>query len=83
MGRTAWWVGLVLNLLVGWVYWATPLLAPAWLLLVLLPVWVGSLWLQIRWRRRRPWLGFLVPGAALAVWWVAITLGDRYLGWTA
>lgn len=83
IGRAVWWVGLALHLVVGWLYWVTPLLAPAWILVVLLPAWAGFLWLQIRWRRRRPWLSFLIPGAALGVWWAVVSLGGLFLGWTA
>lgn len=73
---------VLLHGLVGIFYISSGLVAPGWAVLVLVAVWLGLAVLVWRWRRRGP-VVLAVPFAAAALWWLAVTLGDQLLGWTA
>lgn len=76
--------GMVLYALVGVVYLVSGLMVPAipWLL-VLWAVWLGGIYPVVAvFRNRRPWTP-VVAVAAMAFWWLYVTLGDLLLGWTA
>lgn len=61
---------------------AAGLLAPAWAVVVLLAVWaLLAAALVVLVRRRSP-LALLVPPAAMALWFGALTAGEQLLGWT-
>ncbi len=64
-------------------YLASGLVAPLWAIVVLLMVWLGFALVALRSFRSRPWLVLVLPVAAAAVWWLAITLGEKALGWQA
>jgi hypothetical protein len=75
--------GGLLHLVVGAFVLSSGLLAPAWAATALGLVWV-VLWVPIwRWRRSHPFRVLFVPFVMAAGWWLAITAGDRWLGWTA
>ena len=59
------------------------LAAPLWAIVLLVLVWAAFTYLLVRLARRRPLLTLLVPVANFGVWWLAITAGERLLGWTA
>lgn len=82
--RIAGWTGLVVHLAVGvFPYAASGVVAPAAAVVGLLAAWAALLGLALRLRKRRPLWVPLVPGGALALWFVVLSFGDRYLGWTA
>lgn len=74
--------GVLLHLAIGTFYLAAGLVAPLWGVAVLWVVWVAFAVLMWRWRRH-PGRVLAIPFAAAGIWWVVITLGDRFLGWTA
>lgn len=83
IGRVVGWVGLVAHLALAFWYAATPLVAPAWAVAVLVLVWLALLVVAIRLLRRRPVLVPVVPLAAVVIWVAAVSAGDAWLGWTA
>ncbi len=64
-------------------YLASGLVAPLWAIVVLWLVWLGLGLLAFQWFTRRPWAVLLLPVVAIGIWWLAITLGEQVLGWTA
>lgn len=73
---------VLLHALVGFFYVFSGLVTPAWAALVLVALWVALGVLLWRWRRRGP-VVLAIPFVAAGLWWIAITAGDRLLGWTA
>jgi len=77
------WIGLALQLLVGFPYLFAGLIVPVPYLFGIWLVWaafaLSALWLF----RRRPGLDPLVSLAALATWYALLGLGSHFLHWTA
>ncbi len=76
-------IGAGLHLAVGFLVFASPLVAPPWGVAVLWVAWLTGVVAGLRvWRR---WIfGALLTGAATAVFWVLFILfGDVALGWSA
>jgi transcription elongation factor GreA-like protein len=73
---------ILMHLAMGSFVFASGLIAPGWAVGLLIGVWIaGAIGI---WRfRRSPVMVLVIPMAMAAIWWVTITLGDRYLGWTA
>lgn len=76
-------VGIVLYLLVGFLYLVSGLVVPPpWLVLLWL-IWLGGVYpLVLIFQRNRVWAP-TVALAALVVWFVYLTVGDVLLDWTA
>lgn len=62
---------------------ASGLLAPAWFVVVILLVWAASGLVLRRLAELAPRRAWIVPVTVLALWFVAVSLGERFLGWTA
>lgn len=77
------WAGLAVHLVLGVGYAFTGLLAPSWAVALLWVIWLALLVAAVMLRRRRPWWTAAVPLVAAALWFLAITLGEQLLGWTA
>ena len=53
-----------------------------WAIIVLAVIWIGGLYLAIRWRKQRN--RFLaLPFIMFGIWLATAYLGERFLGWTA
>ncbi|MEA1903595.1 MAG: hypothetical protein U9N56_08730 [Actinomycetota bacterium] len=76
-------IGMVLYVVIGWLYLASGLLVPFPWYIVLWVIWAGGLFVLGRVFRRRPLWTPVVPVAALAVWVTYIQVGSRLFGWTA
>jgi hypothetical protein len=76
------WVGLLGHLATLPSYAASGLLAPGWAVAALLVAWAALLAAAVVLLRRRPVLTPLVPLAAIALWWGALTAGEALLGWS-
>ena len=74
--------GGMMHAIVGVFVFSSGLLAPGWAVVGLLLVWALSAIQMWRWRRL-PLLVLAIPLVMAGIWWVAITLGERLLGWTA
>ena len=84
LGRVLAVLGLIVHGIVGLVYFAAAgLIAPLYGIIVLAIGWSLLLLLAIRWWSRRPRLIILVPFVAMLWWFAIVSLGSRYLGWTA
>jgi hypothetical protein len=81
--RIAGWVGLLGHLATLMFYAASGLVAPLWAVVVLMVIWLALLVLAIVLLRRQPAWTLVVPVAAFAIWFAAISAGDAWLGWTA
>ncbi|MFI7482003.1 hypothetical protein ACH9EU_06250 [Kocuria sp. M1R5S2] len=76
-------IAVLAQLVAGYLYLVSGLLAPP-TAVVLLAVWwvvltVAGVWLV----RRRSYLVLLVPVVAAATWFAVMLFGDLVLGWTA
>ena len=81
--RVARVAGIVLHLATGFLYLASPLVAPLGGVAVLWAGWVALLVLAIRLRAARPWWTLLVPVASIGFWALVLTVGSHLFGWTA
>jgi hypothetical protein len=68
---------------IGVFYVSAGLVAPLWAVIGLVTIWVVLVVVGVLWFRRRPFLVLLLPVIAVLVWFGALTLGERLLGWTA
>ena len=82
LGTVAMVLGLAAHLVVGFFYLAAGLVVPGPWLFVLWAVWLLLLVLAIRRRQRPPWV-LAIPVAAVVLLLVAVSLGERWLGWQA
>ena len=73
----------VAHVAVGYLYLisglAVPIYAllPLWVCWALMAGWLG--WLAAR----RSWWTPVVPLVAFGIWYLVLTIGDRFMGWTA
>jgi len=76
------WVGIAMQLLVGFPYLISGLIVPAPYLLGLWLVWVAFAVAAVGLLRRRPAMVPLVPLAAAGSWFGLLALGAHFLHWT-
>ena len=76
-------LAVVAHLGAGILYLAAGLVAPLWAVLLLWALWLVLLWVLVRLWRTQPPTALLVPPLALGAFFVAISAGERFLGWTA
>ena len=83
-GRVLALIGLILYVVTGvFPYLASGLVAPLWGIAVLYAGWLVGLWVTIQlFRRASPW-ALAMQVAAVAFWWLVVTLGESVFGWTA
>ena len=71
------------QLLAGYLYLVSGLIAPGWAVVSLLLVWLMLTVLGIRLALRRSYWMFLVPVMATVTWVGVMWVGGAVLGWTA
>lgn len=76
-------VAVFAQLVVGYFYLATGLVAPLWAVVILLVWWVILTFVGALLVRRRSYLVLLVPVVAAATWVGVLWFGGEVLGWTA
>jgi hypothetical protein len=64
-------------------YLASGLVTPVWGFALLYLGWLVGLWWTVRLFRRRSAWGLVMPLVSLAFWWLVITVGESFFGWTA
>jgi hypothetical protein len=76
-------VGLIAYLVVGWVpYLVSGLVVPGLALFLLWAVWIaGLVWAWRTFRKRPVWTLAFAP-AAVAFWFLYVTIGEQVFGWT-
>jgi hypothetical protein len=75
-------IGIALYLGVGFIYLTSGLVVPFPWLLVLWVVWVVGVYPLVKtFQTRRAWTP-VIPVAAVAFWWVYLSVGEALLGWT-
>jgi hypothetical protein len=83
-GRVLGLIGLILYVATGvFPYAASGLVAPLWGIAVLYAGWLVGLWLTFRLFRRGSAWALAMQVAAVAFWWVVVTMGESVFGWTA
>jgi hypothetical protein len=84
VGRVLGLIGVVLYVATGvFPYLASGLVVPLWGIAVLYAGWLVGLWLTIRLFRSGSGWALAMPVAAVAFWWLVVTLGESLFGWTA
>jgi hypothetical protein len=58
------------------------LLAPWWAVVALVAVWAVAAAGLVLLARTRPFATPLVPIVNISLWWLLLTIGERFLGWT-
>jgi len=77
-------VGVILYVITGvFPFLASGLVAPLWGIAVLYAGWLLGLWLTFRLFRSGSAWALAMPVAAVAFWWLVVTLGESLFGWTA
>ena len=61
---------------------ASGLLAPLWAIVALYAIWAAAAAGLVLLARTRPFATPLVPIVNMALWWLVMTIGERFLGWT-
>ena len=74
--------GCLLHVLVGVFVFSSGLVAPSWAVAVLVVLWFVAAALLWIWRRDAV-RSLLVPVAMGAIWYLGISAGGAWLGWTA
>ena len=84
LGRILAVIGLAAHGVVGLIFFAAAgLVAPLYGIIILAIGWSLLLLQAIRWWSSRPRLVILIPIVTFAYWFVVVSFGSRFLGWTA
>lgn len=75
-------VATLAQLVVGFYYLASGLMAPLWAIVCLGVWWVLLTYVGVRLVQRRSYLVLLVPVVAIATWFGVMSFGGAVLGWT-
>ena len=76
-------VGILLHLIVGWLYLGSALVMPYPWVYGMWALWIAGLVLLVRVFRRSPLWTPAVPVGALLAWVVIVQTGSWLFGWTA
>ncbi|MEX5297487.1 hypothetical protein RCG67_01750 [Kocuria sp. CPCC 205292] len=75
-------VAALAQLVAGYFYMASGLMAPLWAIALLGVWWVLLTYVGVRLVQRRSYLVLLVPVVAGVTWFAVMTFGEAVLGWT-
>jgi hypothetical protein len=76
-------LAVLAQLVVGYFYLVSGLVAPLWAVVALLVCWAVLTVAGVRLAQRRSYLVLLVPVLAAATWFAVMWFGGAVLGWTA
>lgn len=71
------------QLVAGYLYLVSGLIAPGWAVIGLLVVWLALTVIGVRLALRRSYWMLLIPVIAVATWVLTMWAGGALLGWTA
>lgn len=78
------WLAITAMLVLAPFFFASGLMAPLWGVVVVISVWAVLLTLAIGLLvKRRPLWVLPVPVLAVLFWWLFLSFGGKFLGWTA
>lgn len=81
--KVAGWVGMVLLLFPLYWFAASGLLAPLWAVIGLLLLWAATVAFGLMViRRRRGWWVLALAPALMIIWFLVMSAGEAFLGWT-
>jgi hypothetical protein len=84
LSAVAGWLALAAMLVLAPFFLASGLLAPLWGVVAIMLIWVGLFVLGVMLLlRRRPLWVLPIPVIALGLWWLVMSSGEQFLGWTA
>ncbi len=66
-----------------WFYGFVALVAPWWVVPLMLALWAALLMVAVRNFARRPWVSLLTPVVAMALWFAIVSAGGAWWGWSA
>ncbi|MFI7495316.1 hypothetical protein ACH9D2_11450 [Kocuria sp. M4R2S49] len=75
-------IAAVAQLVAGYFYMASGLMAPLWAIVLLGVWWLVLTYVGVRLVKRRSYLLLLVPVVAAVTWFGVMTFGEAVLGWT-
>ena len=81
--RSGSFIGMAGMACVGFLYFASGLVAPGWAVVLLCLFWLALLVLGFRWFMTRPLHVLALPLVAAVVWFGTITAGAFLFGWNA
>lgn len=76
-------VAAITQLITGYLYLVSGLIAPGWAVIGLLAVWLALTVIGVRLALRKSYRVLLTPVIAVVVWVVTMWAGGALLGWTA
>ncbi|MFF0990923.1 hypothetical protein [Kocuria nitroreducens] len=76
-------IAALAQLMTGYFYMASGLMAPLWAVLLLGLWWLSLTYAGVQLVKRRSYLVLLVPVVAAVTWLAVMVFGDQVLGWTA
>lgn len=76
-------VAAAAQLIAGYLYLVSGLIAPGWAVIGLLVVWLALTVIGVRLALRRSYRVLLVPIVAATIWVITMWAGGALLGWTA
>ena len=81
--RSASWIGVASMVVVAWPFAFIGLVAPAWMIPVMLAAWALMFALALRNFDRYPMLVLGMPVIAIAFWVAVVSAGGAWFGWNA
>jgi hypothetical protein len=81
--RSASWIGVASMVVVAWPFALIGIVAPTWMVPVMLTAWALMLAVALRNFDRKPMLALGMPVIALAFWVAVVSAGGAWFGWTA
>ena len=81
--RSGPWFGLAGMIVALWFYGFVGLVAPWWVVPLMLLLWGAMLVVLLRSWARRPLLAFAMPFIAFGAWFGIVAAGGAWWGWTA
>ncbi len=76
-------IAVSVHLVLGYLYLASVLVVPVVVVILMLVWWAFLGWRTFAFAVNRSWWVLVPPTVAIVTWMVVLSVGDRYLGWSA